>query len=114
MTTYIFKTAATMKPYNYNKYWIDNNIIKDYTITAANIPEALQLYKDHVLNDAYINITNNGLKNKSPMYIDTAAGATQKGYVITAAAEFQNDNYTWTKQFIDLWVEIITTVNTTF
>lgn len=107
MSTYIFKTNATMKEYNRGKWWIDNDIIKEARIKAENITEALKLYVKHAAN-SYITITKNGLKNKSAMYIDTSAGAVQVGFVITGSTEFEKENYSgWTKQYIDLWVEVL-------
>ena len=48
------------------------------------------------------------------MFIDTEAGPLQTGYVITGITEIEKDYSEWTKQYIDLWVEIITTVDTEF
>lgn len=107
MKNYLFRTNATMKEYNSKKWWIDGNIIKQIIIKAESIDEALKLYKEYTYKEAYITISNNALKNKEPMYINTANGAIQKGFVITAKCDFQdNDNYKWTAQYIDLWVDI--------
>lgn len=58
-------------------------------------------------------ISNNAIKNKSEMYIDTQDGAKQVGYVITGKTEFEDrDNSRWSTQYIDLWVEILTVVDT--
>ena len=113
---YIFKTCVTMKEYNRNKWWIDNNIVKEYFIEADNVNQALTEYVKNVENDSYINISRNAVKNKSPMYIDRKDGsAKQIGYVITGSADFEKENYQgWSKQYIDLWVEIITTAETEF
>lgn len=43
-----------------------------------------------------------------------ANNALQVGYVITGKTEFQKDSGEWVTQYIDLWVEIITTVETIF
>ena len=60
-------------------------------------------------------ISDNALDHKSPMYIDTAMGDTvQIGYVITGKTEFQRNNGQWVKQYIDLWVKILTVINTDF
>ena len=105
--TYFFQTSATMKPYNNKKWWIDSNIIRDAKIEAVSIEEALTKYKKLVYDKTYIKISNNALKNKEPMYIDTKTGTVQVGYVITAKADFQDsENYRWSAQYIDLWVEI--------
>lgn len=115
MTNYIFRTYATMKEYNASRYWINSDIVKDFNITAENVNQALTIYADRVKAAAYIDITKNALKTKKPMFIDTEAGPLQTGYVITGITEIEKGNYNgWTKQFIDLWVEIITTVDTEF
>ena len=104
---YLFRTTATMKEYNNKKWWIDRNIIKQTIIEAENISEALKLYQEYTYNNACITISNNALKNKKPMYIDTDNGTKQGGYIITAKSDFRDDdNYKWSVQYIDLWVDI--------
>lgn len=115
MKKFIFKTQATMKPYNNKNWWIDSGIVREITTQAENVTEALQQYREKVNNDFYIEISNNAIKNKSPMYIDTPTGdAVQIGYIITGKTEFQRDSGEWVTQYIDLWVEIITVVDTEF
>lgn len=56
----------------------------------------------------YITISRNALSNKSPMYIDGAAGEpVQVGFVITGKTDFQDDFGRWRGQYIDLWVEVL-------
>ena len=115
MKKYLFKTTATMKEYNNKKWWIDSNIVRDKYINAENLNEALEKYKNLVEEKDYITISNNAIKNKNPMYVDTVDGNTkQVGYVITAKTEFQDDNYKWSTQYIDLWVSILTIEETEF
>ena len=115
MRTYLFKTTTTMKEYNNKKWWIDSNIVRDKYINAENINEALEKYKNLVEEKEYITISNNAIKNKNPMFVDTTNGETkQVGYVITGKMEFQDDNYNWSKQYIDLWVSILTIEETEF
>lgn len=117
MKSYIVKTTATMKEYNNKMWWIDPNSVEEIRITAENITKALEKYREAVKEEKhYITISNNALKNKKPMYIDTKDGETkQVGYVITGKAKFKNRyNYRWSTQYIDLWVSIITVVNTEF
>ena len=116
MKKYLFKTTATMKEYNNKKWWIDSKIVRDKYINAEDINKALEKYKSLVEEKEYITISNNAIKNKSPMYVDTKDGDTkQVGYVITAKTEFQdNDNYKWSTQYIDLWVTILTIEDTEF
>ena len=107
MKKYFFRTTATMKYYNNKNWWIDRDIIRDIYINAENVAAAIEQYKKIACDTYGINISNNALKNKDPMYIDTDAGAVQTGYVITASCDFNDDiNYKWIKQYIDLWVNI--------
>lgn len=116
MTNYIFRTTATMKPYNNKKWWIDSDIIREIKITAENMKQALELYREKVIERDYIEISRNALQNKSPMCIDDKDGnVRQVGYVITAKTEFDKGDYTgYSTQYIDLWVTILTVVNTEF
>lgn len=112
---YIFKTTATMKPYNRKNWWIDTDIVTEKTITANNIKEALRIYQKEVEENHYIFISKNALKNKNPMYADTTKGETkQVGYVITEQCDFETNDYKWSKQYIDLWIEILTVSETVF
>lgn len=114
MKKYLFKTTATMKEYNNKKWWINSNIIGNKYINAEDINKALEKYKNLVEEKEYIIISNNAIKNKNPMYVDTTDGVKQVGYVITAKTEFQDDNYKWSTQYIDLWVEVLTIEDTEF
>lgn len=87
MNNYIFKTTTTMKEYNNKKWWIDSDI----------------------------EISKNALKTKQDMFVDTPDGTKQVGYVITGKSDFEDrDNYRWSTQYIDLWVTILTVVDTEF
>ena len=115
MTNYIFKTTTTMKPYNNEKWWIVPDSVRDMSIQAENIEDALMKYKNRVYESTCIDISNNALKTKEPMYVDTPNGAKQVGYVITGKTSFEyRDNYRWSEQYIDLWVTILTVVDTDF
>lgn len=84
-------------------------------IAAENLPAALEEYRAQVENDHYITISRNALKEKQPMYVDLKTGGEkQVGYVITGRAEFETQNYKWCKQYVDLWVEIVTVTDTDF
>ena len=49
------------------------------------------------------------------MFVDTSDGTKQVGYVITGKSDFEDrDNYRWSTQYIDLWVTILTVVDTEF
>ena len=112
---FIFKTSATMKDYNRNKWWIDKGIIGEMIITADSTAEALDKYVKSVESDDYTTITKNAIKNKEAMYIDNESGdAEQCGYVITASQDFQDDDGKLSKQYIDLWITILTVVPTKF
>lgn len=108
MKTYIFKTTATMKEYNRRKWWIDGNVVTDERITAESLKAALDQFAERVKEKHYITISRNALSNKSPMYIDGAAGEpVQVGFVITGKTDFQDDFGRWRGQYIDLGIEIL-------
>ena len=112
---FIFKTSATMKDYNRDKWWIDPGIIREKIIIADSTAEAIDKYVKLVESDDYTTITKNAIKNKEAMYIDNESGeAEQCGYVITASQYFQDDNGNLSKQYIDLWITILTVVPTKF
>lgn len=109
---YQFKTTATMKPYNNQKWWIDSGVIREITTEADNLTEALKQYRKAVQECYYITISDNALKNKAAMYHDTESGETvQVGFVITASTELDDDRRRWVKQYIDLWVTVQTIQN---
>lgn len=113
---YIFKTTATMKEYNNKKWYIDGGIVSDMRINADSVENALEIYREQVEEKHYINISKNAIKNKSEMFVDTPDGATkQVGYVITGKTEFDRGDYSgYSTQYIDLWVTILTVVDTIF
>lgn len=114
MKTYIFRTTTTMKEYNAKHWWIDGNIVTEKTIPAESVATALEEYRERVENDHYISISRNAIKSRRPMYVDTKGGEKQIGYVITGRADFDAENYRYVKQYVDLWVEIITVTDTEF
>lgn len=108
MSMYRFETTATMKPRNNKNWWIDSDIVRPVNIEAANLKTALQRWRDKVQERDYIQISNNALRCKNPMYIDQADGeAVQIGYVITGKTEFDKGDYSgYSTQYIDLWVTV--------
>ena len=63
----------------------------------------------------YITISDNAIKNKTPMYVDTKDGKSKQiGYVLTGKTDFQDDQGNWISQYIELWVEILTITETNF
>ena len=112
---YLIKTSACMKPYNCKKWFIDQNYVGAMTIEASNAMEALELWRESVCDNYSIEITRNGVRHRQPMYRDYKDGSTkQVGWVITGRTEFNDDYRRWVKQYIDLWVEIITVIDTEF
>ena len=108
MKKYIFKTTATMKPYNNKNWWIDGGIIPVKHIEAETVKDALQIFRDIVDEQHYISISDRALKNKNPMYRDTETGnALQVGYVITGKTEFQKDSGEWVTQYIDYGLKLL-------
>ncbi|MBQ7673221.1 MAG: hypothetical protein IJT36_01655 [Alphaproteobacteria bacterium] len=112
---YIFKTNTTMKDYNYKKWWIDGDYVREICVSAKNISEALRKYREIIAeSECYVSISDNALKCKDPMYIDTPEGPKQTGYVITGMVEMQADDGHLSKQYVDLWVEVLTVIDTDF
>lgn len=113
---YIFKTTATMKEYNNKKWYIDGGIVSDMRINADSVENALEIYRELVEEKHYITISKNAIKNKSEMFVDLSDGSVkQVGYVITGKTEFDRGDYTgYSTQYIDLWVTILTVVDTVF
>ena len=113
MKNYIFETTTTMKEYNNEKWWINHDVVQPIRISAESVTEALRQYKEKV-EEFGVTISENALKTKNPMYVDTVGGVKQTGYVITGQMDFNDNYYRWVKQYIDLWVTIITVVDTEF
>lgn len=113
---YIFKTTATMKEYNNKKWYINGGIVSDMRINADSVENALEIYREQVEEKHYINISKNAIKNKSEMFVDLSDGSVkQVGYVITGKTEFDRGDYSgYSTQYIDLWVTILTVVDTVF
>lgn len=113
---YIFKTTATMKEYNNKKWYIDGGIVSDMRINADSVENALEIYRERVKEKHYISISKNAIKNKSEMFANLLDGSVkQVGYVITGKTEFDRGDYSgYSTQYIDLWVTILTVVDTVF
>lgn len=111
---YIFNTVVTMKTYNNKKWWIDPDIITEKMIEADTIDAALERFRAPVEEKHYIFISNNAMKNKNPIYMDIENGEKQTGFVITGKTYFQTDSGRWVSNYIDLWVDILTVVDTEF
>lgn len=72
-------------------------------------------YQKRVYENSYIEISKNALKTKQDMFVDTSDGIKQVGYVITGKSDFEDrDNYRWSTQYIDLWVTVLTVIDTEF
>lgn len=114
--TYVFKTKATMKDYNSEKWYIDRDTVPEMRINADTVENALSVYRERVNVQGIVNVSHNALKNKAEMFVDMpGGGAKQVGYVITGKSEFDKGDYTgWSTQYIDLWVTILTVVDTVF
>lgn len=113
---YIFKTTATMKEYNNKKWYIDGGIVSDMRINADSVENALEIYRERVEEKHCIIISKNAIKNKSEMFADLSDGSVkQVGYVITGKTEFDRGDYSgYSTQYIDLWITILTVVDTVF
>lgn len=104
---YLFKSNTTMKKHNMDKYWIMSDIIPVLEIEADTLNKAIESFADIVNNKYLIEISNNAIKHKQNMYIDSPEGSKQTGYVLTGRTDFEN-NGQWVSQYIDIWTEIKT------
>lgn len=113
---YIFKTKATMKEYNCKKWFIDGNSVPEMCINADTVERALSVYRERVNEYGIVSVSVNAIKNKAEMFVGMPDGSVkQTGYVITGKAEFDKGDYSgWSTQYIDLWVTILTVVDTVF
>ena len=108
--TYQFHTAATMKPYNEGKFWIDRNIVTAFEIPAGSLEFALEEYRGHVM-DFGIEISNTALhKKRNLLYRDAPDGTPKKcGYIFTGKTLIADRSADYCGyQYIDLWVSIRT------
>ena len=111
---FVFKTTATMKPYNSKKWWIDGNCVGEKIINADNTLAALNKYRELVYDKDCITISDNALKNREPMY-DTIDGETvQVGYVLTGRTTFYDNDGNPSEQYIELWVAMALISRPTF
>lgn len=107
MKTYLFVTNTTVKPIDKGKWWIDHKLVGNMYIQVNNLHDALKEYQKRIEEDYAVTISNNALKNKSPMFIDNENGdPIQIGYVITGKTPFHKNGEGWIDKYIDLWVEI--------
>ena len=110
MKNYIIDIDTTMKPYNHKKYWIMRDIIPQLIITAESLKDMFfELQK--AVEKYGITISNNAIKNKEPMYIDSKTDLAvphQTGYVITGSTEIydRSANIAGILQYVDLWTTI--------
>ena len=105
---FLFRTHTTMKPYNRNKWWVDGGYVRDLRISADTLEKAVAEYRNELWNTYCIEVSKTAEKNKAKMFRDDNDGnSIWCGYVFTGKMEFQNeDTGKWSKQFIDLWVDI--------
>jgi hypothetical protein len=105
-----------MKEYNNKKWYIDGGIVSDMRINADSVENALEIYRERVKEKHYISISKNAIKNKSEMFADLSDGSVkQVGYVITGKTEFDRGDYSgYSTQYIDLWITVLTVVDTVF
>lgn len=103
---FLFRTNTTMKEYNNKKWWIDSDTVPEMIIREDDLEAALKTYRILAKEQAFVDISDNALKKKDPMYVDTEKGPEQVGYVITASTDFEVDYSKSSRQYIDLWVSI--------
>ena len=103
---YFFKTYATIKEHYNNRYWIDNNIIKDIAIESESLQKAIERYTEIIGKEYYIFISKNAIRKKENIYRDNIKGESmQVGYIFTGKTDIENKMV-----YLDLWVEIYQSV----
>ena len=86
-------------------YWIDQD--KSYIFQANDKKDALnKIIED--LNDDYIKVSKNAIKNKKKMYVDKADGSCKEiGFVLDGFTDIFNDEKNkYVKNGLELWIEI--------
>ena len=114
MKEYYFEVSTTTKPKDRGCWYIDIDYIKNQTIKAESLPDAVNAFIEKVNAEHYGSfISKNAAKNKQPIYIDDENGdAVQIGYIITAKTLFDKGNYNgFVNKYIDLWLAISEKVN---
>ena len=107
MNNYLMKTEVSVKS-NEKKWCIDSDLIKDLYIEAENLEEAFLKYKEIIEKNNYVVISNNGLKQKTPMYKDLGNNKSKQiGFVITGKTNFYDKYNKEVQKYIDLWVEVL-------
>ena len=114
MTTFLFQTETTMKPYNNTKWYIVRDFIPNKFIAAPSLADAIEKWRKTISEDCCVQISDNAIKTKEPMFIDTESGAKQTGYVFTAKTDLQDSHDRWSSQYIELWTTILTITDTKF
>lgn len=122
MVPSMYGDKATARVYNVDDREDFIDFVAPYTpiapivSNAGSVENALEIYRERVEEKHCITISKNAIKNKSEMFVDlSGGGAKQVGYVITGKTEFDKGDYTgYSTQYIDLWVTILTVVNTVF
>lgn len=117
MTEFLFRTDTCMKPYNHDRFWIDEKCVPEVIITAQDLKEGLAKYVEHVKRKSCIEVSKNAIKTKSPIFRDLESGdPKQVGYVITGCSEFEFDEVhgNFSRQYVDLWVTIYQLTHPTF
>ena len=104
---YLFNTTTTMKEYNHKKWWVDRDLVPSVRIEAKDLKEALIKFREHAEKSSSVEISKNALEKKVPMYRDINDEPVQVGYTITGSTYFDGEYRGWTKQYVELWVEII-------
>lgn len=101
MNTYFFNTTAVEKSPD---FYIDRNIIPNFTCKAENIKSAIKQYSAFADKNC-ICISKTAAQRPEKMYVDRNSGAIQKGFVFTASTEVEFCDG-WRKRFISLWTEV--------
>lgn len=109
---YRFEPRATMKPHNYKRWFINEDVVKPYTICADSLQDACAAFVDYCTNRCFVTISKTAAANPKPMYRDDEDGNPEQcGYIYTASDTFYDEYNKATKQYIELWTEIFVMEN---
>lgn len=104
MKTYLFSPDIIM---NTSGYWIDRDFIKSQKISSLYVNGAIESFRG-ICKDNGIDISDNAVKTKQPIMVDTKDGkSVQVGFIFKASTETYNDlKRKYVKFRLEIWVEI--------
>mgnify|MGYP001165613235 FL=1 len=91
MKRYLFNSKTILKEKDRDKWWLDDDIIKQIEITAEDVHQALELFIKEQNEDGYVSFSKSAIKNKGNIYIYTDNKPIQVGYSLIGKTAFEED-----------------------